>query len=71
MENEIFTPEELLEAWEHCMRPYGTGCGDCPNAIPGTENEDGVCECKRGLTEATMETLAAVIEAEKKRKEKE
>ena len=71
MENKIMTPAELLEAWEHCMRPYGTGCGDCPNAIPGTEDEDGVCECKRDLNGATLETMRAVVEAEKKRKEKE
>lgn len=71
MENEIMTPAELLAAWEHCMRPYGTGCGDCPNAIPGTENEDGVCECKKGLNEATLETLRAVVRAEEERKEKE
>ena len=71
MENEILTPTELLEIWEHCMRPYCDGCVGCPNAIPGTENGDGICKCKRRLNEATLETLRAVVGAEKKRKEKE
>lgn len=70
MDKKIMTPAELLEAWEHCMRPYGTGCGDCPNAIPGSENEDGVCECKKGLNESTMETLRSLVEEEKNGKEK-
>lgn len=71
MENEIFTPAEMLTIYEHCKLPDGIGCGGCPNAIPGTEDEGGTCFCKENLTKATMETLAAVIEAEEKRKEKE
>ena len=72
MENEILTPEELLAILKFCSDNVGgKWCTGCPNAVPGSENVYGMCECKRGLTEATMETLAAVIEAEKKRKEKE
>lgn len=72
METEILTPEELLEIWKFCTDSVGgTWCTGCPNAVQGSENIDGLRECKRDLEQATMETLAAMIEAEKKRKEKE
>lgn len=72
MENKILTPEELLEIWKFCTDSVGgTWCIGCPNAVPGSENGNGMWKCKKDLEQATMETLAAVIEAEKKRKEKE
>lgn len=55
----------LLEAWEYCMGDKGEDrCTGCPNAIPGTENEDGFCECKINLKKATIATLRAMVKEE-------
>ena len=52
----------LLEAWEYCMGDKGgESCTGCPNAIPGTEDEDGMCKCKINLKKATIATLRELV----------
>lgn len=67
MENEILTPAELLKIWDICINA-SYSCAGCTNAVPGSENIFGIHKCKKNLYQATMETLAAVIEAEKQEK---
>ena len=46
MIKEHLTPEELLLAFKYCVGDLGDdSCIGCPNAISGTEDEEGLCKC--------------------------
>jgi|GEM_PF-6190162 len=66
MEKKTMMLSWLLEAWEYCMGDKGgEGCTGCPNAIPGTEDKDGLCECRINLKRATVDALRALTEERK------
>lgn len=65
MNEHVMSIPWLLESWEYCMGDKGGhSCTGCPNAIPGTEDTDGFCECKINLKKATMAALRAIAEDE-------
>lgn len=55
--------KELLEAWAYCMHEKGgDSCTGCPNAIPGTEDDDGFCQCRVDLKKYTVSVLQSLAE---------
>ena len=60
--NEHLTAEELLTALRFCMGYLdGPGCIGCPNAIPGTEDEYGMCKCRINTVDETIRLLESII----------
>jgi hypothetical protein len=60
--NEHLTAEELLTALKFCKGDLGgSGCVGCPNAIPGTEDKYGVCECRFHTTDEMIRLLESII----------
>ena len=47
MNTEHLTPEELLLTFKYCVGDIGDiGCLGCPNAIQGTADSLGLCQCR-------------------------
>lgn len=60
--NEHLTAEELLTALKFCKGDLGgSGCIGCPNAIPGTEDEYGMCKCRFNTTDEVIRLLESII----------
>lgn len=60
--NEHLTMEELLISMKYCKGDLGgDSCEGCPNAVPGSKNEYGLCECRFGLKNEMIRALESVI----------
>ena len=56
------TPAELLVAMKFCKGWLGGhSCKGCPNAVPGTEGEDGLCECRFDIYNETIHLLEGIV----------
>lgn len=59
---EHLTTEELLVALKYCKGDLGgSGCIGCPNAIPGTEDKDGLCKCRFETTAEVIRLLESIV----------
>lgn len=58
------TIEELIAAMKHC-KGYagGDSCNGCPNAVPGTEDPDGFCQCRFDLYDEALRVLESIAES--------
>lgn len=54
--------EELLTSLKYCKRVVGSqGCDGCPNAVPGTENDFGLCKCRFNTDDEVIHLLESII----------
>lgn len=59
---EHLTAEELLTSLKFCKGYLGgSSCAGCPNAIPGTEDEDGTCQCRFDTHDEMIRILESII----------
>lgn len=59
---EHLTPEELLTALKYCMGYIGgDSCVGCPNAVPGTADEDGFCRCRFKAQDEMIHILETLV----------
>ena len=61
---EHLTLEELLTSIKWCRGHIGNpqdNCIGCPNAVPGTEDRDGFCECRFNRDEEMIYVLESII----------
>ena len=62
MIKEQLTPEELLLAFKYCVGDLGeNGCIGCPNAISGTEDEEGLCKCRVDKNREVIRLLESIV----------
>ena len=60
--NEHLTMEELLTAMKYCKGDLGgAGCAGCPNAVNGSEDKYGLCQCRFDLKDETIRLLEDLI----------
>ena len=66
---EHLAPEELLASLQFCTGWYDSdrefGCKGCPNAVPGTEDKDGFCECRFDTTDEMIHLLETLVKNNK------
>lgn len=56
------TVGELLAALKQCKSYTGDGtCVGCPNAVPGTEDKDGFCQCRFDTYDETIRILESLV----------
>lgn len=56
------TVEELLAALKQCGGEIGDeSCIGCPNAVPGTEDKDGFCQCRFDTYDETIRILESLV----------
>ena len=62
---EHLTVQELLDSLKFCKgwldRPGSIGCTGCPNAVPGSEDKNGFCECRFDTTDEVIYLLESMI----------
>ena len=59
---EHLTVEEVLTSLKHCGGQMGTlSCEGCPNAVPGTKDEYGFCECRFNIQREAIRALESLI----------
>lgn len=67
MIKEHLIPEELLLAFKYCVGDLGeNGCIGCPNAISGTEDEEGLCKCRVDKNREVIRLLESIVGADKR-----
>ena len=60
------TAEELLIALKYCKGDMGDkGCAGCPNAMPGTEDKYGLCDCRFDTTDEVIRLLESILKNNK------
>ena len=60
---EHLTPQELLLALKQCKGQIGgSTCQGCPNAVPGTEDKDGLCACRVDTYEEVIRFLEKFLQ---------
>lgn len=60
--NEHLTMNELLISLKHCKGMIGPdSCSGCPNAVPGSMDMDGFCECRFDNYEEMIHLLENLI----------
>ena len=60
--DEHMTAEELLMALKFCTGDMGgKGCAGCPNAVPGTEDAYGLCQCRFNTTDEAIHLLESIV----------
>ena len=60
--DEHLTPEQLLRALKQCMGYDGSDtCFGCPNAVPGTADKDGFCQCRFKTQDEMIHILEKAI----------
>ena len=59
---EHLTPQELMAALKRCCS--WSPCDGCPNAVPGTEDRNGNCDCKFDLYDEMIHILESIIKKE-------
>jgi hypothetical protein len=59
---EHLTVAELLATLKQC-KGYAGGdtCVGCPNAVPGTEDKDGFCQCRFDTYDETIRILESLV----------
>lgn len=67
MNNEHLTPEELLTAYKYCLGEdgYGDTCEGCPNAVPGSADMHGMCQCRFNLNREAVRILEMITGGKK------
>lgn len=59
---EHLTMQELLDSLKQCKGYIGgDSCKGCPNAIPGTEDKDGFCQCRFDTKDEMIHLLETMI----------
>ena len=59
---EHLTVAELLAALKQCKSYIGGDtCVGCPNAVPGTEDKDGFCQCRFDTYDETIRILESLV----------
>lgn len=59
---EHLTPAQLLEALEYCNdTESGHGCVGCPNAVPGSEDRIGLCDCVFDTSDEVLYWLKQLV----------
>lgn len=54
--------EELLIALKYCNGTLGgSACTGCPNAVPGSEDKYGACQCRFETTDEMIHLLENLI----------
>lgn len=62
MEDKHLNQEDLLAAIRRCKGYDGTSnCEGCPNAEPGTEDENGFCKCRFDLHDEMIRILEGIV----------
>ena len=62
---EHLTAEELLTSLKWCKGYIGNdrdSCEGCPNAVPGTEDTDGFCQCRVNTYDEMIHILEKIID---------
>lgn len=60
--DEHLTVEEVLTSLKYCKGDLGGDtCLGCPNAVPGSEDKDGFCQCRFNLQGEAIRALESVI----------
>ncbi len=60
--NEHLTLEEMLISMKYCKGYLGgDSCEGCPNAVPGSKSEYGLCECRFDLKDEVIHALESMI----------
>lgn len=60
--NDHLTPAELLTTLKYCRGDLGgRGCIGCPNAVPGSEGDDIMCECRYSTTGEIIHLLEGIV----------
>lgn len=63
---EHLTREELLLSLKYCMDYMGEGsCTGCPNAIPDTADEHGICKCRFRVMDEMIHALETIVQEQK------
>lgn len=61
------TAEDLLTSLKYCIGDLGgNSCNGCPNAVPGTEDQNGMCKCRFNLNREMIRFLEASIQEKSK-----
>ena len=59
---EHLTIEELLQSLKQCKGYIGgDSCEGCPNAVPGTADKDGFCQCRFNTHDEMIYVLESII----------
>jgi hypothetical protein len=59
---EHLTVEELLISMKYCKGELGgDSCEGCPNAVPGSKDKEGFCQCRFDLKDEIIRVLESVI----------
>ena len=59
---ERLTEKEVLQALKYCKGYIGgDSCTGCPNAVPGTEDGEGFCQCRFNIYDESIRVLEALI----------
>ncbi len=60
------TLEDLLTSLKFCKGYLGEACKGCPNAVPGTEDEEtGWCECRVDTTDEVIWHLEQLLQGKR------
>lgn len=60
--NEHLTMEELLTSLKHCKGYIGEdSCKGCPNAVPGSLDKDGFCQCRFDTNDEMIHLLESIL----------
>ena len=61
--NEHLTVKDLLLSLKYFRGDLGgSGCVGCTNAIPGTEDKYGMCECRFNTADEMIRLLESIID---------
>ena len=59
---EHLTVQELLAALKQCKSYIGSDtCVGCPNAVPGSEDENGFCKCRFDTYDEMIHVLETLV----------
>lgn len=59
---EHLTMEELLTSLKYCKGQLGGDtCIGCPNAVPGSEDRDGFCQCRFDKDAEMIHLLESIL----------
>lgn len=62
---EHLTVEELLTSLKYCKGYLDSNgkdtCEGCPNAVPGSADKDGFCQCRFDTTDEVIHMLESLV----------
>ena len=62
MNEQHLSAQELLIAIQYCKGYNGTSaCEGCPNAVPGSEDQYGMCKCRFDVHDEMIHILEQIV----------